>query len=337
MNATSLKVRLHCWQLNRWAALAVRVWGAHVKALAAQAYPSRGQAARLAGPVGPGAEPDSRQKLLSLGVQQLDSTMAHVAQAYQGSARLLTFAGGQPLPWSAMVLARTAFEGALRILDILDPTISDDLRLARIAASGLTEVAEAQRLNADVAASVASPGGDTSLVERRSQIESCCLDLGITCGGGSRGSVLTPAGESAPFPLNIVDSARAFWDPVGPHAYRWLSVYTHGSSRASKEKNHGLAAVDMRDAFAIYSTVTEAVWMAMDLYARWVGFHDGLVMRLMRRVKNTCAGGLQRKLLQRPATSDEEAFLAAASWARDSGFMGSKSYEGFVQGLTRRL
>lgn len=97
------------------------------------------------GPYNPGDEPTKRQETLVKGAQILDAAMAHAVSAYAGSARLLTFQGGAPLPWSAMVLARTAFEASLRVLWVLEPGVSDDVLLSRIAATAFEELEERRK------------------------------------------------------------------------------------------------------------------------------------------------------------------------------------------------
>ena len=334
MNETAIRVRLQTRQLSLNVRLAMRLWNAHMRTYALKAYPESGDFARRFGHVSSESEPTGEQKLLSMGASNLDATMAHLLQAYQGGARLLTGSGGLPLPWSAMVLARTALEGSLRVMNVLERPISDDLRLARIAAQQFESLAAAEKIEIDLGLDRADVHQQNG--QARSQLEEICVEAGLTPSQGRAGSVTTRAGESARFPLNVSMVAKLWWDPHGVHAFRWLSGFTHGNPHAAGPTRVSVAAIRIEDAFAIYNLATDAVWTAMDSYARWVGFPDQLIMIAMRRIQGVCAKPFPEGLPLRPAKDPGEIavrqmFEAARGIAPDAVI------DRTIRAFTRRL
>jgi hypothetical protein len=122
------------------------MWGALVPHIAPKTYPVNGQFAKLLGEHYPGNGLNPRQEILVGGARIVDAVITHAVMSYEGSVRLLTFKGGQPLPCSSMVPAGTAFEATLRVLWILDPMASKNLLLARIAATQFEELYESRKL-----------------------------------------------------------------------------------------------------------------------------------------------------------------------------------------------
>ena len=331
---TAVKVRLQAGQLSRNVRFGIRLWNAHMRTYALKAYPEKGDFARRFGHLSPESKPTGEQKLLSMGASHLDATMAHLLQAYQGCARLLTGSGGLPLPWSAMVLARTALEGSLCVMNVLERPISDELRLARMAARQFESIAEAEKMEIDLGLKRLDICQQNQ--QARSQLEAICVQVGLTPSKTRRGSVRTSAGEIAAFPLNVSEAAKLWWDPHGVHAFRWLSGFTHGNPHAAGPTQVSVAAIRIEDAFAIYNIATDAVWTAMDSYARWVGFPDQLVMVAMRRIQRVCAKPFPGRLPLRPATDPGEitvrrVFEAARGIAPDAVI------DRTIRAFTRRL
>jgi len=335
-NYTSVGVRIGNWRLYRRARFACRLWAIHLRRFTSSANESSGQFAALAGKLDEATEPDDRQKLLLIGARQIDSTMAHTVQAYEATSRLMTFVGGDPLPWSSMVLARTAFEGSLRVLWLLAPGIGEEARIARFAASAIEANVESVKLHTDLPV---ARGGETlkKLAEQRNQIEEWCASLSLEVSPGGRGRVRTATGESASFPFNAVDAADKWWDPVGVHTYRWLSSYTHGVQSSGPPHPERVAALPVTDAYFIYAIITDAVWTAMDRYAKWVGFPDGMVLRSMRRVRNHCARAFPNGLASRPLNPEEEYLLAAADGLGGEFRLTKRARRRFVDNFIRRV
>lgn len=335
-NYTDIGARIGAWRLYRRARFACRLWAIHLRRFVTGSSSSGGRCGALIGNLDEGTEPDDRQKLLLVGARQIDSTMAHLVQAYEAASRLLTFAGGDPLPWSSMVLARTAFEGSLRVLWLLAPEIEDEIRYARFAASVIETNVESVKLHTDLPSAI---GGETldKFVKQRREIEKWCASLSLDVSSGGRGRVRTANGETAIFPFNAVDTAQKWWDPVGVHTYRWLSSYTHGTQSSSPPHPERVAALRVTDAFFIYAIVTDATWTAMDRYAKWMGFPDGIVFRSMRRVRKQCAREFPNGLPSRPLSPEEEYLLAAADGFEGKFNLTKRAKRRFVNSFIRRV
>ncbi len=336
INAAILRSRVRNHRLHRKTRRAVRSYRNHLQALGTRAYPTKGQfAERLA--LTPGVQPNGRQNLLFIGANHLDICMTHVDQAYEGAARLLSYAAGPPLPWSAMVLARTAFEGSLRILDILAPLITPELQLARMAAQTLEAVSVSEKMNFELPPGKLTNKITETLSNRRSDIESWCSEVGLICSKTRSGKVTTNAGETAAFPFNMVAASKSLWDPFGRHTFRWLCTYTHAGPQVAQKRTAPVAEADVKNTFAAFAVVTEAVWMAMDAYSRrWVGIPNNRVMRLMRGVKNYCGSVFEKGIPKRPAEAGEDALLAAIGSALERGLVDERLHGKFVRSFTRR-
>ena len=248
---------------------------------------------------------------------------------------MLTFSGGQPLPWSAMVLARTAFEGSIRVINLLEPLIDDDLRLARFAANILEDLNETAKTNDELPPDLAQPSIE-SVANYRQRLEALCDELNLVYSGNRRGQVTTAMGERAAFPLNLSDAAKQWWSPHGVYAYRWLSSFTHGSPRTGDAADVPVTALRAEDVYATFATITEAVWHAMDAYARWLGFPDDLVMALMRRAKKSCEAYFPQGLPVRTLSDAEQYFFSAADALRELG-VPDRVIRRFLRGFTRTI
>jgi len=164
-----------------------------VRQIAPKAYLTKGRFAKLLGGYEPGATPNDRQDILSEGVRIVDAGMNHAVMSYEGSVRLLTFKGGQPLPWSSMVLARTGFEATLRVLWILDPTISDDLLVARIAATIFEELDENRKMLNELPKELAEDAlKQNQLMDE--VLREALVNLEFLVTGSRRGTVTAPTG-----------------------------------------------------------------------------------------------------------------------------------------------
>jgi len=329
-------VRINNWRQYRRSRFACRLWAIHIRRFTSSTHESSGHFNSLIGDLDESIELDGRQKLLLVGAHQIDSTIAHAVQAYEATSRLLTFAGGDPLPWSSMVLARTAFEGSLRILWLLDPGIEEEVRCARFAAAAIEANVESVKLHTDLPIAI---GRDTleRLSQQRNEIEEWCASLNLDVSTGGRGRVRTASGESAAFPFNAVVAADKWWNPVGVHTYRWLSSYTHGVQGSGPPHPQRAAALRVTDAYFTYATITDATWTAMDRYAKWVGFPDGIVLRSMRRVWSHCAREFPDGLPSRPLSPEEEYFLAAANGFGGEFSLTKRARKRFVNGFLRRI
>ena len=333
--AARSKARYRNYRLHRKTRRAVRSFRSHLQYLGQRAYPTKGQfAERLA--LEPGSPLDGRQNLIVVGATQLDASISHITQAYEGAGRLLSTTGGPSLPWSAMVLARTAFEGSLHILDLLGPHISPELQLARMAAQELGAISDSEKMNDEVPELPPKAVVAESLAGKRANIESWCLETGLTCPQSRQGKITTSAGEVAVFPFNMVDAAKSWWAPVGNHTYRWLCRYTHAGVQVTQgHLSDPLAAIDVANFFAVFATVTEAVWMAMDAYSRvWVGIPNNRVMRRMSNVKSYCGSVFDHDLPERPPEAGELEFRSIIESALESGLVRDRRW---ARNLSRRI
>ena len=140
-NRTSLRLRLRrLYRRIRWFS---KIWSAHQRVVIPRHGGVQGiLVILLASEPGNPNEPTHRQRLLGLGASSVDALLAHAVQSYEGAARLLTCKGGDPLPWPAMVLARTALEASLKIDYLLEVSLGPDERLARFTALALEDLNE---------------------------------------------------------------------------------------------------------------------------------------------------------------------------------------------------
>jgi hypothetical protein len=292
------------------------------------------------GPYKPGEEPTKRQETVVRGARILDSTMAHAVSAYEGSVRLLTFQGGEPLPWSAMVLARTAFEATLRVLWILEPGVSDDEILSRIGAS-IFEGLEEHRKQHEVLPDEFEPKAHAlrENEDARTFFEEALTECGLSFSGdGKRGVVETPGGKKAAFPFNVVDASTRWWKPVGVHTYRWLCSFTHAAFLPPADTPVPVAALDEANAYVVLKLITDSVWKAMDAYSTWVGMPNSLVRRKLDRVDSLLESRIPANLaIERPPTEMEGIFLKMAAAIEDTGLVSKRTADRFVRRHVRRL
>lgn len=263
--------------------------------------------------------------------------MNHAVMSYEGSVRLLTFKGGQPLPWSSMVLARTGFEATLRALWILDPIISDDLLIARIAATIFEELDENRKLLNELPEGLAKDA-----LEQNQSMEEVLrqalarLEFSVT--GARRGSVLTPTGDAAAFPYVMTVASNRWWSQVGVHTYRWLSGFTHAGSAPARQREVPVAAAHATNTYLVLGLLTDAVWKAMDSYSMWVGMPNGMVRRKLANIyeylrKKTPEGTLK----ERPPSDIEKAFLDMATTLDETGLAHPKMVRRFTKNFVRRI
>lgn len=345
-NKTPLMGRFQAFVLARRVRVVSRRWDRATKRMPYRTPPPNGQLARALGAFDIHTEPSSRQMLLLLGTEDATARIAHIVQAFEGAARLLSFRAGDPLPWSSMVLARTAFEGSLRLLSVLEPVLADELRLARIAASALESIREAEKL-ANVVRLDEVEGiheelraidarGRASLHERKRMILHQCIESGLQVTshrGGGR--IITADGSSAVYPFNAVETAKAFWHPQGTHMYRWLSNFTHANPSAYPTANVDVAALSTGDVVAVFMVLSEAVWLAMDRFSKWVGFKNGATWRAMRQVRRMCTGG--GRTGRRPPGPGEAEILQMLDTAKAAGLLSPRAHRIQVIQWTHRI
>lgn len=275
-----------------------------------------------------------------MGMRTVDATMAHAVSSYEGSVRLLTFQGGDPLPWSAMVLARTAFEASLRVLWILEDGISEDVILARIGATIFEGLEEHRKMH-----EVLPDEFDEKARALREQREAhqffqdALAECGLSLSGdGKRGFVETRDGVKAAFPLNIVDASKRWWDPVGVHTYRWLCSFTHAAFVPPLSSPVNVAAIDEANAYVVLKLITDSLWKAMDAHSRWIGMPNSLVKRRLDRVDALLESRIPRaQKIERPPTEVEGIFLKIAATLEDTGLVSKRAINRFVKHYVRRL
>lgn len=316
------------------------MWDAHLRTIAPKKYQSAGQAARLMGAYTPGDAPTKRQELVVMGMRTVDATMAHAVSSYEGSVRLLTFQGGDPLPWSAMVLARTAFEASLRVLWILELGASEDLILSRIGATILEGLEEHRKMHEVLPDEL--EGKERALREQREAhqfFEDTLSECGLSVSGdGKRGFVETPDSAKAAFPFNVVDASTRWWDPVGVHTYRWLCSFTHAAYVPPLSSPVQVAAIDEANAYVVLKLITDSLWKAMDAHSSWIGMPNSLVKRRLERVDVLLESRIPRhQKIERPPTEVEGIFLKIAATLEDTGLVSKRTVNRFVKHYVRRL
>ncbi len=334
---TGYRLRMSNRRLRIRVRRAIRMWAAHVRQIAPKAYLTKGRFAKLLGEYEPGTTPNDRQNILSEGARIVDAGMNHAVMSYEGSVRLLTFKGGQPLPWSSMVLARTGFEATLRVLWILDPMISDDLLVARIAATIFEELDENRKILNELPEELAEDAlKQNQLMDEVLRQALANLEFLVT--GSRRGTVTTPTGEVAAFPFVMVDASNRWWSQVGVHTYRWLSGFTHAGSAPARQREVPVAAVDATNTYLVLGLLTDAVWKAMDSYSMWVGMPIGLVRRKLANIygylRKRAPGGI---LKERPPSDIERAFLEMAAAIEETGLAHPKLVRRFIKNFVRRI
>jgi hypothetical protein len=296
----------------------------------------------MMGPYKPGVEPTKKQELIVKGARMLDANMSHAVSAYEGSVRLLTFQGGEPLPWSSMVLARTAFEATLRVIWILEPGASDDVLLSRIGATTFEGLEEHRKLHE------VFPDGFAPKVralreneEARQLFQQALEESGLSLTfskDGKRGAVETPDGQKASFPFNVTEASTKWWKPVGVHTYRWLCSFTHAAFVPPANTPVPVSALEEADAYVVLKVITDSVWKAMDAYSSWVGMPNSLVRRKLDRVDALLESRIPaHQKIERPPTEMEGIFLTVASTLEDSGLASRKMIDRFVKRYVRRL
>lgn len=314
------------------------MWGAHVRQIAPKAYPVNGRFAKLFGEADPGNGLNPRQKILVGGARIVDAVMTHAVMSYEGSVRLLTFKGGSPLPWSSMVLARTAFEATLRVLWILDPMASNNLLLARIAATEFEELYESRKLHLELPDELSKEILFQNQMRNESLKQSLSA-IGFTViGGGKSGKVVTPEGEHAAFPFGLTDASNLWWASVGVYTYRWLSIFTHAGSASVLQLDVPVAAVDSKDTYLVLGLLTDALWKAMDSYSIWVGMSNRFVRRKLVRIyeflrRRAPVGSMQA----RPPSEVEKIFLDAAEALKETGSMHPKAIRNCTKWFVHRI
>jgi hypothetical protein len=336
-NATGYRLRRRNRKLYRRVRSASKWWNEHLVVISPR-HRDSGRLGTLMGPLQSGVAPTNHQILLAQGEKILGATMAHAVSAYIGTARLLTFRGGQPLPWSSMVLARTAFEATLRVIWILDPTISDELLIARIGATILEELEEVRKMHMDLPEKIKELPHQANEEKReffRTALEARGLSVSATKSG--KGYVALASSEKVAYPLNIVETSKKWWDPVGVHTYRWLCSFTHAASSPSGRAGISVAAIAEKDVYVVMKVITDSLWKAMDLYSKWIGIPNGFVRRKINRVYSLLESRVPgSSKFQRPLTEAEGIFLAMASNLKDAG-LSKKATKNFVKHFVGRL
>lgn len=339
-NLTGYKLRLRNRKLYHRIRSVSRWWNAHLLTIARKSYLEKGRFAKICGPLVEGTKPTTKQELVGQAAKDLDAMMAHAVMSYEGSARLLTFRGGEPLPWSAMVLARTAFEASLRILWILDPGEPDEVLLARAAANIFEDLEEARKRNTVIPDEFRG----SMEIERegaRDFFEAVAGEWGLRVlplDNWRKGAVQTSGGEQARFPFVMVDAATKWWSPVGVYTYRWLCSFTHASFTPPSSTPVPVAALDEENACLILHLVTDCLWKAMDAYSTWLGMPNGIVRHKLDRVFELLEGRIPANMrLERPPTEVEGIFQGMVETMEDLGFVSKKAIKRFEKHFVRRL
>lgn len=281
----------------------------------------------------------ARQRLLVMGAQVVDTLSAHAMQSYEGAARLLTFQGGQPLPWPSMVLARTSLEASLRLIYVLDPYLNEEELLARIGAISLDDLNEHRKRHQNLA----KEHRDRALTSNKSardELEGALVSLGLHVEWGARGSgsIMTPQGTKVSFPLNIFEQADSFMKPHAGYMYRWLCTFTHASPTMKSEPESGVAALTESDAVITLGLLTDALWNALDSYSRWIGMPNRLFYWAMRRVWRQLAIRSNKGALPLRAPDEAQShFVATANAIEQSGLMTRRALRRYRRGFVRRL
>jgi hypothetical protein len=238
-----------------------------------------------------------------------------------------------------MALMRTALESALRVNWLLDIYISEDLRLARVAATALEALLEVRKMNDSVPAEVDEEGRlAASLDARIESLSRWCADNGLAVDTKQRrGKVTTSAGDFAVYPLGIFDEANRWWKPVGGYTYRWLSAYVHASPTAADHVPAPIAALRIEDVYVMFSCLTEAVWTAMHKYARWVGLPDNLMKFMMRRVRQRCRKSIDVPLLKRSPDPGEAEYVEMLLLVKRGPAATAADRQKIIRKYTRRI
>src|ERR1039458_6396814 len=336
-NQTPYRLRITNRRLRILVKRMVRMWGAHLRQLAPKAMLTRGRFSRLIGEYTPGSAPNPRQEILIEGAYIVDAAMAHALLSTEVSVRLLTSKGGQPLPWSSMVLARTALEATLRVLWLLDPIISEDLLLARIAASAFEELEESRKLHIDLPDELRRE----PLAQIQERVQGLILVLEaseFSVYGDGRGYVATPSNERVAFPLVMVDASKRWWGQRGVHTYRWLSGFTHAGSANARHLKVPVAAIDSASVYAILALLTDSVWKSIDSYSMWIGIPNGMVRRKLARIYAYLKQKAPEGVIQERQPSEiESMFLGMEGALSETGIVHPKTLKKFRDRYVRRI
>ena len=339
-NLTGYRLRLRNRRLYHRVRAVSWWWNAHLRGIAMKNFTTRGRFARLCGPIDPKTEPTERQEILVRGARTADATMTHAVMSYEGAVRLISFRGGDPLPWSAMVLARTAFEASLRIIWLLDPTIDDGVLLSRIGATTFENLDELRKEHAVMPEELRSTP-QARAEEAREFYKEALEKNGcqvVLSDGWRRGYVEAPSGEKSAFPFNMVDASARWWSPLGVFTYRWLCSFTHAAFVPPASSPMPVAALDEENTYLVLQLATDSLWKAMDAYSTWVGMPDGIMRRQLSRVAALLESRLPENLrLQRPPTPIEGYFMGAVAVMEDLGFVSQGAIKRFSKHYVRRL
>lgn len=339
-NRTGLGLRFRNRKLARRVRLASKIWSSHLRRVAPLHYARSGRFAKLAGPIPhPGEELSARQHLLAMGAQVADTLSAHAMQSYEGAARLLTFQGGEPLPWPSMVLARTSLEASLRLMYLLDAYIPEEELLARVGAISLDDLNEHRKWHQNLSEEHRDRASSSNRAAR-DRIEGALVDVGLRVQWGDRGGgvIVTPLGTKASFPLNIFEQADNFMKPYAGFMYRWLCTFTHASPAMTSEPESGVAALKEGDAVVTLALLTDALWAGLDNYSRWVGMPNRLFYWAMRRVWSQLARRSTNGVLPlRAPDAAQSHFIATANEIERSGLMTKRALHRYRRNFIRRL
>lgn len=339
-NLTGYRLRLRNRRLYHRVRSVSWWWNAHLRGIAVKSFMTRGRFARLCGPIDSKTGPTERQEILARGARTAEATMTHAVMSYEGAVRLISFRGGDPLPWSAMVLARTAFEASLRIIWLLDPTIDDGVLLSRIGATTFENLEEQRKQHAVIPEEFrVTPQAQTDDAREfyKGALEECGCRV-VSSNGLRSGYVESPTGERAGFPFEMVAASTRWWSLVGVFTYRWLCSFTHAAFVPPANSPMPVAALDEENTYLVLQLATDSLWKAMDAYSMWVGMPDGIMRRQLSRVAALLESRLPENLrLERPPTPIEGYFMGAVAVMEDLGFVSQGAIRRFSKHYVRRL
>lgn len=290
-NRTGWPLRLRNRSIYRRIRFFSKIWIAHQRKVIPKHSGSNGiLALLLVSESGIPKEPNPRLSLVALGASSVDALLAHAIQSFEGATRLLTFQGGNPLPWSAMVLARTALEASLKIDYLLEIPFDRDEKLARFAALAFEDLNEHKLRHRDLGGGFQAEALAAN-AERKMELESLLDSVGMTVEWGLRGSgnVVTSKGRKAPFPLKTTTLANDFDQQLGLFYYRWLCTFTHASPFTPQKPGTMVAAVREEDLLAVFALITRVLKRALDAYGIWAGIPAGLARWALGRVSGILA------------------------------------------------
>jgi hypothetical protein len=238
-----------------------------------------------------------------------------------------------------MVLARTSLEASLRLIYLLDPKLSKEELTARIGAISLDDLNEHRKRHQNFKG-VHRDRALASNKSARNEIEDALVSLGLRIEWGDRGGgvVVTSQGTRVVFPINIFEQADNFKKPHAGFMYRWLCTFTHASPSMTSEPESGVAAISEDDSVVTFGLLTDALWIALDDYSRWVGMPNGMVYWALRRVWRHLVGRAKnRTLFLREPDENQAHFIATAKEIEQSGRMTKRAMHKYRRRFIRRL